>query len=456
MSNNVNTQAQAEAEPHPPSNLDKDDLAFASSACAAVLNQSPKGGQQLLWGIVVFIFAIIVWASKANIDEFTRGEGRVIPSQSVQMVQNLEGGIVAEVFVREGQRIQRGDALMRLDDVRFSSSLRESELNQSQLLVKTERLKAESEGLVFDGSNLLDKIPEALIRSEYDLYLARQRELQSNKRVIEQQMVQKDQELIELKARTQQLQTSYEFLNEELEATRPLVKQGAASKVEVLRLERQANDLSGELEAAQLSRPRIEASLKELEEKLQTADSAFRSEAQSEYNKALGELSRLQESSEAIADQVDRTLVKSPVTGTVKQLFVKTLGGVVQPGMDLMAIVPSEDRLLIETRVRPADIAFLHPGQKSTVKFTAYDFSIHGGLDGHVVNISPDTIVEEDASFYLVRIETDETFLGTPANPLPIIPGMTVNVDIITGKKTVMDYILKPILKTKQLALRER
>ncbi len=165
----------------------------------------------------------------------------------------------------------------------------------------------------------------------------------------------------------------------------------------------------------------------------------------------------MQETTQAIIDQVDRRVVKSPVTGTIKQMFVKTLGGVVQPGMDLLEIVPSEDSLLIETKIRPADIAFMHPGQKAMVKFTAYDFSIHGGLQGEVVNISPDTILDEEGeSFYLVQIETQESFLGAETGSLPIIPGMTVNVDVLTGKKTVLDYILKPILKTKQLALRER
>ena len=196
---------------------------------------------------------------------------------------------------------------------------------------------------------------------------------------------------------------------------------------------------------------------KELEQTLKAQESAFKSQAQSDFNDVSAELSRLQETTQAIVDQVDRRVVKSPVAGTIKQLFVKTLGGVVQPGMDLLEIVPSEDSLLIETKIRPADIAFMRPGQKAMVKFTAYDFSIHGGLQGEVVNISPDTILDEEGeSFYLVQIETKESFLSAETDSLPIIPGMTVNVDVLTGEKTVLDYILKPILKTKQLALRER
>ncbi len=452
MSLNPDQMMAAKSRP-----VSQEDLSFASSAAAAVLHQSPKGGQQLLWAIVVFIIGMVVWAAVAYIDEFTRGDGRVIPSRSVQLVQNLEGGIVAEVFVREGKLVKSGDPLLRLDDMRFSSSLRETEVNQSQLQAKAARLKAEANGKEFPEEQLRASMPKHEVDGEKDLYLARQQELSSSNEVIRQQITQKQQELSELKAKSQQLRRSYNLLKKELDLTQPLVKQGAVSRVELLRLQRQANDLDGELQAAKLSKPRIEASLVELEQKLAAADSAFRSKAQAEYNEVQAELAILKESTQAIVDQVDRRLVKSPVTGTIKQIFVKTLGGVVQPGMDLLEIVPSEDSLLVETRIRPADIAFMHPGQKAMVKFTAYDFSIHGGLQGQVVNISPDTIVDDEGeSFYLVQIETDTSFLGSAADPLPIIPGMTVNVDILTGKKTVLDYILKPILKTKQLALRER
>ncbi len=437
--------------------VNEEDLSFASSAAAAVLYQSPRGGQQLLWMIMVFVVSIVGWAAFADIDEFTRGEGRVIPSRSVQLVQNLEGGIVAEVFVREGQIVKSGESVIRLDSVGFSSSLRESEVNQYQLEAKAARLGAEAKGQAFPEAELIKSIPGVTVYAEKALYDARQRENVASSQVIQQQITQKKQELSELAARARQLSRSYRLLKRELDLTQPLVAEGAVSQVELLRLQRQANDLEGELEAVRLSTPRIESSLVELEQTLTAQDTAFKSEAQSEYNDVKSELSRLQESAYAIVDQVDRRLVKSPVTGTIKQLFVKTLGGVVQPGMDLLEIVPSEDSLLIETKIRPADIAFMHPGQKATVKFTAYDFAIHGGLQGEVVNISPDTILDEEGeSFYLVQIETETSFLGSEVDPLPIIPGMTVNVDVLTGKKTVLDYILKPILKTKQLALRER
>ena len=437
--------------------IDDVDLSYASSASSAILYQTPKGGQQLLWAIVIFVIVMVVWASVAKVDEFTRGEGQVIPSQYLQIVQNLEGGIVAEVFVAEGQSVKRGDSLVRLDDKRFSSEKNAAQVQKAQLTAKSARLKAEAEGAPFPEKVLLNIVPTEIISEEKALYVARAQELSTSNQIIVQQVAQKRQELAEWRAKLDQFRRSYKLLKNELDITIPLVDQGVMSEVDGLRLRREVNEVRGEMEGARLTIPRIEASLNESEKKLAAAESTFRSQAQSEFNEAKAELDRLKESSQAIVDKVDRTLVTSPVAGTVKQLFVKTLGGVIQPGRDLVAIVPTEDSLRVEAKVLPADIAFLHPKQRAMVKFTAYDFSIHGGLIGEVVHISPDTISDEEGNtFYSVQIETEKSYLGSEVDPLPIIAGMTVSVDILTGEKTVMDYILKPILKTKELALRER
>ncbi len=436
--------------------LSGDELNFVSSAKNAVLSQSPKGAKTLLRIVLAFFVVFFLWAAFTTVDEFTRGDGKVIPSQQIQIIQNLEGGILAERFVSEGEIVERGQPLVRLDDTRFSSSLREAGVTLSQLQIKSHRLRAEAENIPF-------KIPEdtkweqRLVNQERAFYDSRQREFQGNRQVLEQQLSQKKQELSELTAKKEQVEKSFELLETELELTRPLVSEGAVSEVELLRLERQLNDLSGELEAAKLALPRVESSLIEAEEKLRNVTLVFRREAREQMNEITLELSRLTETSEALVDRVKRTVVKSPVTGTVKRLLVNTIGGVIQPGMDIAEIVPSEETLLIEAKIRPSDIAYLHPGQEAKVKFTAYDFSVMGGLDGKVVHISPDTIMDEqNESFYLVRVETSRVFTGPDGTELPIIPGMTVSVDVLTGEKTVLDYLLKPILKTKQLALRER
>ncbi|NHO87045.1 HlyD family type I secretion periplasmic adaptor subunit [Pseudoteredinibacter isoporae] len=436
--------------------LIQEDLDYMSSAAAAVLQQSPRGGQQLLWAICTFVIVAIVWASLAYVDEFTRGEGKVIPSSQVKVVQHQEGGIVAELFVREGQTVKAKEPLLRLDDTQFSSSLREADVTLDQLKAKAARLSYEADGADFPELPI-EGVGETVWSQERALYLSRQEEQNSKDQVLAQQVTQRRQELNELKARRDQHQRSYRLLDQELQISKPLVSSGAMSQVELLRLERQVNDLYGELKGAELAIPRAQSSLQEARDKLQGAQLAFRNESRKELADVRLELQRLSESSGALEDRVDRTLVISPVAGTIKQVMVNTIGGVIQPGMDLIQIVPTEDSLLVEAKIRPTDIAFLHPGQEAIVKFTAYDFSIHGGLKGKVTHISPDTIVDEEGeSFYTVRVETEKAFLGSEQEPLPIIPGMTVSVDILTGEKTVLDYILKPILKTKQLALRER
>lgn len=439
-----------------PAETGAQDINYMSSAAGAIMEQSPRGGQQLLWAIVSFFLVMLIWASIASVDEFTRGEGRVIPSSNIQVIQNLEGGILEETYVREGQAVKAGQALLRIDDTRFSSSLREAGVTLMQLKAKVARLKAEAEGKPFHPDDY-PHINASDLQEELEVHESRRRELQSRSQVLLEQRIQKNQEVSELEAKSQQIERSLRLLQKELTMTRPLADEGAISEVELLRLERQVNDLQGELEAAQLAMPRAESSLEEARQKLNNLELVFQTEAYEEKNEVLSELSRLEETTSALEDRVQRTQVTSPVAGTVKRLLVSTIGGVIQPGMDIVEIVPTEDKLLVEAKVRPADIAFLHPGQQAKVKFTAYDFSVHGGLDGAVTLISPDTIVnEKEESFYLVRVETDRTFLGSESQPLPIIAGMTASVDILTGKKTVLDYILKPILKTKQLALRER
>lgn len=433
-----------------------EDLSYISSAKAAVLEQAPKGGQQLLWVIAAFFLCFFLWASITRVDEFTRGEGKVIPSQQIQIIQNLEGGILAETYVNEGDSVERDQPLVRLDDTRFSSSLREAGVTLAQLEIKSLRLLAEANNHTFT-------IPEdttwdpGLIQQEMRFYESRKREFESNHQVLQQQISQKDQELSELRAKQKQLQKSVQLLESEVNLTSPLVAEGAISEVDLLRLERQLNDLQGELNTASLSIPRAESELKEAEEKSKNAALVFRRDAQEQLNDITSELSRLTETSEALVDRVKRTVVRSPVAGTVKRLLVNTIGGVIQPGMDIAEVVPSEEVLLVEAKIRPSDIAYMHPGQVAKIKFTAYDFAVMGGIEGNLIHISPDTIVDENnESFYLVRVETDRVFIGPDGTELPIISGMTVSVDILTGEKSVLDYLLKPILKTKQLALRER
>jgi adhesin transport system membrane fusion protein len=419
---------------------------------------APRGfAHLLLLVIVAFFVTALAWASWAELDEVTRGEGKVIPSSQVQVVQNLEGGIVAELLVREGAIVERGQVLVRIDDVRAASHLRESRTRHLALLGALGRLQAEVEetALAF-APEVLAEAP-GIAQNERALYSARKEALQSELEVLRSQATQRRQELSELTTRLGQLERSYALAAEELEITEPLAASRVISKVQLLRLKRQVNDLAGELEAAHLAVPRIEAALEEADRRVEERYLGFRAEAQRELNAVQAEAAAMQEAMAAEADMVSRTEVRSPVRGTVKQLFVNTVGGVIQPGEDLIEIVPLEDNLLVEARVRPPDIAFLHPGQPAVVKVTAYDFAIYGGLNAVVEDISADTITDERGeSFYRVRVRTDDGALHGADEPLPIIPGMTTQVDILTGEKTVLDYLLKPILRARDRALRER
>lgn len=436
------------------------DLKYMSYASEAVLLQAPGLHRLMLWGICALVFSLLTWAYFAEIDEFTRGEGRVVPSSEVQVVQNLEGGILAKLYVAEGDIVDRGQPLLLIDDTLVSSSYRERSLQAAQLQARIVRLRAESQGTDFEAELArLESPPDPkLIAEERDLYESRRREYMSKLEVLGERVEQKRQELSAVRLSRANLAESHSLLQRELEVTRPLVEKGAVSHVELLRLERQLNDLKGELDRATNAIPRLQAEYDEARKSIDSYTQTFAAEARQELNEARNELGRLREGNEAYADRVARTEVKSPVRGTVKRLLVNTIGGVIQPGMDLVEIVPIDDSLLIDAKVLPKDIAFIHPGQEAMVRFTAYDFSIHGGLKAHVTQISPDTIEDKERGFwyYQVRLKTEHNVLGSEADPLPIIPGMTAQVDILTGKKTVLDYLLKPILKTKQLALRER
>ena len=415
----------------------------------------------LLWSVFLFLFFAIAWANYATLDEVTRGEGKVIPSSQVQVIQNLEGGILSELLVHEGQKVGKGQTLAKLSDIRFSSESQESRLKYYELLTQIARLTAEVEETSLSFPAELTRNAPDMVKSAQQLYDTRQRTLRSMLDVLDQQHRQKQQEVSEMKTKRNQLATSYDLVKQELDMSEPLVAQGAFSEIELLRLKRTANDIQGDLNAMVFSIPRLESAIAEILQKKHQEISNFVSEASRDLNEAKGEMERTLASLTKLEDRVQRTQVLSPVSGSVKKLNITTVGGVIQPGMDIMEIVPDEDTLLIEAKIRPKDIAFLHPGQKATIKFSAYDFSIYGGLESNLEYISSDTIEDErerenDKFYYLVRLRTLKNHLVHNGENLYIIPGMIAEVDILTGKKTVMDYLLKPILRAKDTAMRER
>ncbi|MFA5982730.1 MAG: HlyD family type I secretion periplasmic adaptor subunit [Methylococcaceae bacterium] len=431
---------------------------FISDINEATLYGANLNSHLILWVTFSFFLIALIWANFASLDEVTRGSGKIIPSSHIQVIQNLEGGILSEILVQEGDIVEKGQALMQLDDVRFASSFTETQLKYYELLANTARLTAETNGTALIlPKEIIDKYPSYAEHTR-QLYNSRISELDANAKILQQQIVQKEQELVELKAKQEQISRSYDLLKRELDLSEPLVAQGAMSEVEMLRLRRSANDLSGELNAAHLAIPRVQAALSEAKNKLLEQKTHFQSDAGKELNETKSELDRTSASVLALKDRVTRTRIISPVKGTVKQLKITTIGGVIQPGMDLLEIVPIEDQLLVQAEISPADIAFLRPGQDSIVKLTAYDFSIYGGLEAKLEHISADTIINEEdkKSYYQIRLRTHKNYLDYHGEHLNIIAGMNADVDILTGKKTVLEYLLKPVLKAKGRALRER
>ncbi|WP_036999695.1 HlyD family type I secretion periplasmic adaptor subunit [Stutzerimonas stutzeri] len=423
----------------------------------ALIEDAPRLVRLTIWGLVAFVLFLVLWAHFAIVDEVTRGEGKAIPSSRLQKIQNLEGGIVAELFAREGQIVEAGDPLLRLDDTRFASNVGETEADRLALAARVERLSAEVEGRDLAlPENVLRDAPN-LADSERALFESRRDQLRDEIGGLEEQLTQRRQEVREMSSKQEQFRSSLALLRKEIAMSEPLVSSGAISPVEVLRLKRAEVESRGQLDATTLALPRANAAIKEIESKIGETRGRFRSEALTQLNEARTELSKLKSTGKALEDRVRRTLVTSPVRGVVQQMLVSTIGGVIQPGSDIVEIVPLDDTLLVEAKVRPQDIAFLHPGQEAMVKFSAYDFTVYGGLKAELEHISADSITDEDGnSFFLIHLRTDKSHLGSDEKPLLIIPGMMASVDIITGHKSVLSYLLKPIIRAKAEALRER
>jgi adhesin transport system membrane fusion protein len=411
------------------------DFAFANEVRAAVELRTPRTARLLLFWSLALVAIALIWAHFAVLDEVKRGNGRVIPSRQTQVVQSLEGGIVGAILVREGEIVLEGQPLMRIDDTSFASQLGEVRERRGAMAARVARLEAEVQGrdLPAFPAELIDSVPSA-VEAERNLFEARQRKLAQETDVLLQQ--------------EKRLTDTLRLLDKELEITRRLHGQKVIPEIEMLRLERQATDMRGQLA--------------ETKSRIANIKTAFRAQAEEDLAKSRADLAVLDESIKAARDKVLRTELRSPVKGIVNKLNVTTIGAVVQPGANLMDIVPLDDTLLVEGRIRPQDIAFIRPDQDAIVKITAYDPQVYGSLKGKVERISADAIEdkaergEKGETFYRVIVRTEKNYLGTAEKPLPIIPGMVATVEVLTGEKSVLDYLLKPARMLRDEALRER
>jgi adhesin transport system membrane fusion protein len=436
---------------HKPEAMEVD---FVQDADLQILHQEPLRARVLLKSFSIVLSLFIMWAAVTEVDESTKGEGRVIPSRQLQILQSLDGGIVSEIAVTEGAVVEAGQLLLKVDQTRFESSLRENRSQYLSLSAKLARLRALAEGTPFiPPPEVLKEAPE-IIDEERRLYDTGRSSLDAQISIARQQLAQRQQELNEMRVKREQASQAYDLTAKELSVTKPLFNSGAVSEVELLRLERDTSRFKGERDQATAQIARVQSSILEATRKIEEVELNVRNEIRKDLSDTLGKFNTLGEGSVGLQDKVTHSAIRSPVRGTVKRLMVNTIGGVVTPGKDVVEVVPLEDALMLEAKVAPKDIAFLRPGQAAQVKFTAYDFSVYGGLEATLEHIGADSVTDEKGNtFYTVRVRTKKASLGPG---LPIIPGMMAEVDIITGQKSILVYLLKPVLRAKQAAFSER
>ncbi len=401
----------------------------------------------------------------SEIDELARGEGKVIPSAKIQMIQSLDGGVISEILVKDGFIVKKGQPLMKIDTTRFKASLDENRNTLEDLLASKVRLEAEINLDINKSrpelhfSENLDKYPD-IIKAQEDLFKTHYEELKANINTLIIQVKQKEQELKELYSKQEQLAQSIELIKQEMATIEKLVERKARANIDLISIKREYNDILGDYNSTRHSIPRAKYSIQESNNKVVEKLKNFRTDAAEELQKINSEIKKYESKVISEKDKLDKTVIVSPVNGIIKQIHINTIGGVVKSGADLIEIVPESEILLVEAKIDPKDIAFINPSQKAIVKITAYDFSIYGGLEGKIIEISADSIKDEDSregkTYYKVTVQTDKNYLEKDGEKYSIIPGMIASVDIVTGKKTILEFILKPIIKTKESALHER
>ncbi|WP_285163933.1 HlyD family type I secretion periplasmic adaptor subunit [Shewanella goraebulensis] len=455
--------------------LTSHDLDMVDDVYGAMMTDAPRGHSLIIWSLGAMVVCFFIWSYFSELDQVTSGMGKVIPSSQIQLIDSLDGGVLQEIYIQEGMIVTKDQPLVKIDDIRFRSDFAQQEQEVYSLQTNVIRMRAELDSIVISGmsSNWREQVKitkqplifsdeiiqqePALVKNQQEEYSGRLDNLSNQLEILVRQIQQRQQETEELTSKIATLTKSFQLISRELELTKPLAQKGIVPEVELLKLERTVNDIQGELKTMRLLRPKLKASMDEAILKRREAVFVYAADLRANLNEMQTKLSRMNQAQIGAFDKINKSVITSPVNGTIKTLHINTLGGVVQPGEEIIEIVPSEDQLLIETKITPQDIAFLHPGLPAIVKVTAYDFTRYGGLKGTVEHISADTSQDEEGnSFYTIRVRTAESNLvKNDGTKMPIIPGMLTSVDVITGKRTILEYILNPILRAKETALRE-
>ena len=411
--------------------------------------------------VAAFFMFLLVWSALAEVDEVTRGDGKVIPSRKNQSIQSSEPGIVEEILVHLGQRVAKGDLLIRLDNTMTGSNLGEIEAKARSLVGQTARLRTEEDGDLskpFACPDELKAVAVAVCETEATLLQTRRDSQRQKLASLKERVEQRQRELNESKSNAQRVVQGLALAQREYDLVSPLASRNIAPKTELLRVERALVDLKGQQSTLKETIAKSEAALREAQNNITEASLQIRQDVLVDLAKASAELSVLRESTKGAQEHNRRTDIRSPVDGIINTLDTNTIGAFVNAGSHVMDIVPIEDKLLIETKVHPRDIAFVRPGQDTLVKLTAYDFSIYGGLKGVVDHVSADSVYDEKLreTFFTILVSTEQSFIKHAGKDFPIMPGMVSQVDILTGKKTILQYLLKPIFKARDESLTER
>ncbi len=434
-----------------------DDATFMSELDAAARLKPSFAAKFFLLAIAGFFAAAVAWAAVCEVDERVRGTGQVMPSSDIQVMQSLDGGILSAILVAEGDTVKKGQVLLRIDDMQFASEGRGIEAKIMSLKAQQARLKAETTGQDFTpDAAIAAKYPD-IAANEEKLFNSRKQELQNALAIIEDEVREAAANLSEVKASIGKFARGRDLLNQQLSITKRLVEKKAQPEIEQLKLERELNEVSGNLSAAAQSQASLEARLSAAKRKEAEKTGAFKSQALGELNEVEGQIASIQQSLNSVQDKVARTELRAPVDGVVHRLHVKTVGGVIQPAQKLVEIVPGEDKLMIRARIAPGDIAFLKPGQPVRVSVTAYDPQIYGTLQGKLERIGADTVEDQKGDAYFeVDVQTAQNYLQDGDRRLPIAPGMVTETEVIVGKRTILTYLMKPVLRTKDRALTEK
>lgn len=422
-----------------------------------LVNHPLPSWRMFAWPVMVLLTVAVTWAFFAQLDETAIAMGEVVPQGKVRVVQHLEGGIIEKLFVVEGDTVKKGDTLVQLDQ--SSTGTNQDELSvrlDSQILIRARlTAEAESKDLVFPPDTASRR--PTLAASQRQAFAARSRELVSTLNVLKEQVKQRQLGVLELTARLKAVGRNYKLASERLKMSASLLTEGLTAKMDHLELEAEVESLDGEMRSLKPSIPKSRAAVEESKERLREGQIRFRREAREELGKTEQEIARIRELLKRATEQGLRAEIKSPISGIVKNLRFNTIGGIIKPGEPVLEIVPTGENLVIQSRLNPTDRGYVTEGQKTLVKILTYDYARYGGLEGTVILVAPDTSMDENGQpYFRVVVQTEKNYLGSEEGSLPIIPGMQATVNIHTGRKSVMDYLIRPILKLRDEAFRER